>query len=44
MEENLNKPSHFIIDFGSHSIKCGFNYDPFPRFIIPNVVGKIKNK
>ena len=44
MEENLNKSSHIIIDFGSHSIKCGFNYDPFPRVIIPNVVGKIKNK
>ena len=35
---------HIIIDFGSHSIKCGFNYDPFPKFIIPNVIGKIKNK
>ena len=44
MEENLNKPSHIIIDFGSNSIKCGFNCDPFPRFIIPNVIGKIKNK
>ena len=44
MEENLNKSSHIIIDFGSHSIKCGFNYDPFPRLIILNVVGKINNK
>ena len=35
---------HIIIDFGSHSIKCGFSTDPFPKFIIPNVVGKIKNK
>lgn len=35
--------SHIIIDFGSNSIKCGFNYEPFPRFIIPNVIGKIKN-
>ena len=35
---------HIIIDFGSNSIKCGFNYDLYPRFIIPNAIGKIKNK
>ena len=35
---------HIIIDFGSHSIKCGFNIDPFPKFIIPNIIGKIRNK
>ena len=45
MEDNLNKPSpHIIIDLGSHSIKFGFSCDPFPRFIIPNIIGKIKNK
>ncbi len=42
--DKAKKLSHIIIDFGSNSIKCGFNYEPFPRFIIPNVVGKIKNK
>ena len=42
--DKTKQPPHVIIDFGSHSIKCGFNEDPFPRFIIPNVVGKIKNK
>ena len=40
----LKPSSHIIIDFGSHSIKCGFNYDPFPRLIIPNVFGKIKSR
>ena len=44
MEENLKQSFNIIIDLGSHSIKCGFNFDPFPRFIIPNVVGKIKNR
>ena len=35
---------HIIIDFGSNTIKCGFNYDLYPRFIIPNAIGKIKSK
>jgi len=43
IDKNEQAP-HIIIDFGSNTIKFGFNYDPFPKFIIPNVVGKIKNK
>lgn len=35
---------HIIIDFGSSTIKCGFNFESFPRVIVPNVVGKIKKK
>ena len=42
--ETLKQSSHIIIDFGSNSIKCGFNYETFPRFIIPNVIGKIKSR
>ena len=42
--EKSKQLQHIIIDFGSHSIKYGFNLEPFPRFITPNVVGKIKSK
>ena len=42
--DNAKQSPHIIIDFGSNTIKCGFNYDPFPKLIFPNVVGKIKNK
>ena len=44
--ESLDKSrqiQHIIIDIGSNSIKCGFNYEPYPRYIIPNVIGKIKS-
>ena len=42
--EKSKQLQHIIIDFGSYSIKYGFNLDAFPRFITPNVVGKIKSK
>ena len=42
--EKSKQLQHIIIDFGSNTIKYGFNQDPFPKFITPNVVGKIKNK
>ena len=44
--ESLDKSrqiQHIIIDIGSNTIKCGFNYEPYPRYIIPNVIGKIKS-
>ena len=44
MTEKSKQLQHIIIDFGSHSIKYGFNLEPYPRFITPNIVGKIKNK
>jgi len=42
--EKSRQLQHIIIDFGSNTIKYGFNQDPFPKFITPNVIGKIKNK
>ena len=45
--EDFERPrqlQHIIIDFGSNTIKCGFNFEPFPRLIVPNVIGKIKEK
>jgi len=41
--DKSKQSSHIIIDFGSHTIKAGYNYEPFPRLIIPNVLGKIKD-
>ena len=31
-----------VLDLGSSTIKVGFNGESCPRFIIPNVIGKIK--
>ena len=42
--EKSRQLQHIIIDFGSNTIKYGFNQDPFPKFITPHVIGKIKNK
>ena len=42
--EKSRQLQHIIIDFGSNTIKYGFNQDPFPKFITPTVIGKIKNK
>ena len=42
--EKSRQLQHIIIDFGSNTIKYGFNQDPFPKFITPNIIGKIKNK
>ena len=42
--EKSKQIQHIIIDFGSNTIKYGFNQDPFPKFITPNIIGKIKNK
>ena len=41
--DKSRQAQHIIIDLGSNTIKCGFNYEPYPRYIIPNVMGKIKN-
>ena len=42
--EKSRQLQHIIIDFGNNTIKYGFNQDPFPKFITPNVIVKIKNK
>ena len=31
-----------VLDLGSSSIKVGFNGESCPRFIIPNIIEKIK--
>ena len=41
--DKSRQAQHIIIDLGSNTIKCGFNYEPYPRYIIPNVMGKIKS-
>ena len=35
---------NIIIDLGSNNIKFGFSSDSFPKYIIPNMVGKVKKK
>ena len=37
--ENKKDPQ-IIIDLGSNSIKFGFSSDLFPKYIIPNIIGK----
>ena len=37
--ENKKDPK-IIIDLGSNSIKFGFSSDLFPKYIIPNIIGK----
>ena len=36
------KLPNIIIDLGSNKIKFGFSSDLFPKYIIPNITGKIK--
>ena len=35
---------NIIIDLGSNTIKFGMSCDLFPKYIIPNMIGKIKEK
>ena len=37
--ENKKDPQ-IIIDLGSNCIKFGFSSDLFPKYIIPNIIGK----
>lgn len=39
--EQKNHPT-IIIDFGSDTIKFGFNLELYPPYIIPNMIGKLK--
>lgn len=41
LSEQKNLPN-IIIDLGSNNIKFGFSSDLFPKYIIPTMIGKIK--
>ena len=41
--DKTRQAQHTIIDLGSNTIKIGFNYEPYPRYIIPNIMGKIRS-
>ena len=42
LSEQQNLLPNIIIDLGSNSIKFGFSSDLFPKYVIPNITGKIK--
>lgn len=43
MEISDKKANIIIIDLGTNSIKFGFNTDLFPKYVIPNMIGRVKS-
>ena len=43
LSEQKNQLPNIIIDLGSNSIKFGYSSELYPKYVIPNITGKIKS-